>query len=86
MKKSVVALAVVSLLAMGTLLVYHEAVAMPLACSIAEEHCDECNGSFWIDYCIPIEHGWACWFYCVDWMSGCPYYDEDPTYWPCQIE
>jgi len=51
MKKWVSSLAIISLLAVSTIVIYKEALAIPMLCDTMEQECWECNGSFYYLWC-----------------------------------
>jgi len=51
MKKWVSALAILSLVAVSSTLIYRQAIARPMLCDTAEQMCWECGGNFEIIWC-----------------------------------
>ncbi len=75
MKKWVSFLAIVSLVAVSSILIYKEALARPMLCDTMEQMCWSCCGSFFYIYCIEIPPLIYCQFCCVN--VSCPG-------WPCE--
>jgi len=80
MKKWMVSLALVLLLAMSVLVIFEEAFARPMLCDTMEYQCQMCGGSWHIDWCESWDqngNGYLdCEFHCYD-ITGGPF-----CYWP----
>ena len=80
MKKWMVALAVGSLVLMGTTVVYKEAIAKPWLCDYAQEVCEQhCKGDFSFIWCEPYDmNGNGL----IDCQAACLVPPGQPI-WPC---
>lgn len=84
MKKTVPTLLLVTLLAVGVVLVYKEAQASIIACVMAESYCTvNCWGTFTLGDCWQYQGVTYCWFNCKDFYHPtCGW--NDPTETQCQ--
>ncbi len=78
MKRWVSFLAIVSLVAVSSILIYKEALARPMLCDTYEEECTKCAGSFGLWDCR--ENNWDGLIHCQWWCdTGCTWL----CVWPC---
>lgn len=79
MKKWISSLAIVSLLAMSSIVIYKEALARPMLCDTYEEQCGLCDGDFHLWRCKSLGDALIhCHWWC-DTAPGCHW----PCVWPC---
>ena len=71
MKKWLVSLAIGSLVLVGTLVVYKEALALPPFCDDCAAYCDSCNGNYIVDSCWYYNGLQYCFVRCENCKPGC---------------
>ena len=73
MKNPLQLILLVSLVAIGVLLIYLEVQASDYPCISAEFYCtSQCGANFSIDYCYQVGQHIVCWFWCTIEYPGVP--------------